>query len=69
MQNSFLFLTWNDIRDRLVGTGEKSPLGTLMTVPFHKAARFSQRWNSFENKNVAELAGFLSHAARCYLTV
>lgn len=46
---------WNYIRDRLVGTGEKSPLGILMTVPLNKAAHSSRRWNSFENKNTAEL--------------
>lgn len=58
---------WNYIRDRLVGTGEKSPLGILMTVPLNKAARSSRRWNSFENKNTAELVAFFSHAVQCYL--
>lgn len=67
MQNSFLFLMRNYIRDRLVGTGEKSPSGILMTVPFNKAARLTRRWNSFENKTTAELVAFFSHAVQCYL--
>lgn len=67
MQNCCLVLTRNYIRERLVGAGAKSPLGILMTVPFNKAAPFSRRWNSFENKNTAELVAFLSQAGWCYL--
>lgn len=53
----------NCITSRLVETGKKnSPLGMLMTVPFNKAVRLSQHWNSSENKNIAELVAFLSHA-------
>lgn len=62
MQNCFLVEVWICVRARLVGTGEKSPLGVLMPVPFNKAAPCSRRWNSSENKNTAELVAFLSQA-------
>lgn len=67
MQNRFPVLMWNYVTSRLVGTGKKPPSGILMTVPLHKAARLSHCWNSFENKNAAELVAFLSHAGGCYL--
>lgn len=58
---------WNCVRAHLGGTGEESPLGILMPVPFNKAAPCSRRWNSFENKNTAELVASLSQAGWCYL--